>query len=386
MDYSIANSAGIRVAHLITGLGTGGAELALARLIPGLERRGIRNHVISLIRPGPTARPIQQAGATVSSLDMRPGRPSLSALPRLAAQVRAFRPDILQTWLYHANLLGTLASSVVGPRAVLWNIRSSDMDMSHYRRLSGWTVRACARLSGLPAAVVINSQAGLEYHAALGYRPRRWVVIPNGIDTDVFRSDAGARAALREELRLPPDTLLIGYVARLDPMKDHTTFFEAARLILGAEEGVHFIVCGEGMNPENPAMVGILADPGIRSRVHFLGRREDIPRLTAALDLATLASAFGEGFPTVVAEAMASGVPCVVTDVGDAADIVGHTGRVVPRRDPQALAQGWLELMRGGRDARLRLGQEARLRVEERYSLGTMIDRYLNLYGEFLGG
>jgi glycosyltransferase involved in cell wall biosynthesis len=301
-------------------------------------------------------------------------------MPRLAQEIRAFRPDILQTWLYHANLLGTLVSLTTGPRVVLWNIRSSDMDMSHYRRISGWVVRVCAWLSWLPEAVIVNSRAGLGYHESIGYRPRRWAVIPNGVDTDVFRPDAPARVALREELGLPPEAVLIGYVARLDPMKDHVTFLDAARLLSRTHSNAHFVLCGEGIEPGQKPLAQSLEDLGFSMRVHLLGRRDDIPQLTAGFDIATLASAFGEGFPTVVAEAMACGVPCVVTDVGDAAALVGDTGRVVPPGDPRALAAAWEDLLEAGPAVRERLGAAARRRIESEFTLPKMVSKYEELY------
>jgi glycosyltransferase involved in cell wall biosynthesis len=180
-------------------------------------------------------------------------------------------------------------------------------------------------------------------------------------------------------LGLDPEALLIGMVARFHPQKDHHTFVRAASL-LADQPGVHFLLCGKEITGQNVELSGWIGGTGIGSRIHLLGLREDIPRVVAALDIATLSSSHGEGSPLVVGEAMASGVPCVVTDVGDSAEIVGATGLVVAPRRPEALAEAWRELIEGGPELRGRLGQLARQRVEERYSLPATVSMYQHLY------
>jgi glycosyltransferase involved in cell wall biosynthesis len=366
--------------HVISSLDVGGAETALLRLVAGLEGRSFRNHVVSLIAPGAVADRIRALGIPVESLEMRRGRASLRAVGRLARLLRREHPEVVQTWLYHADLLGLVAARLVGLKKVVWNVRSSDMDMSRYRWLSGATVRACACLSGHPVAVVVNSTAGRQVHDRLGYRPRRWEVIPNGVDTSVFQPDSIARMAVRRELHIPEEVGVVGMVARLDPMKDHATFFRAAKGIRRLRPDTRFILAGDGVVPENLSLEHDLVSLGIAGQTHLLGRRPDANRIMAALDIGTLSSAFGEGCPNVVPETMACGVPCVVTDVGDAASIVGNTGIVVPPRDPAALAEGWASLLRIDREARRRLGEEARKRVLEKFTVERMVNDYALLY------
>lgn len=373
------------IVHLITGLSIGGAEIALFRLVERLNRKTFRSQVISMTSIGVIGEAIKTLGIPVLALGMIPGRPDPLALLRLAAWLRQNKPDLIQTWLYHADLLGLFASGLAGRPPVVWNLRASDMDMSQYRRLSSWTVRACARLSRKPRAVIVNSQAGRRYHEQIGYRPRRWVLIPNGIDTNQFKPDGAAKVSVRQELGLESTALLIGYVARFDPMKDHETFLRGARNLLETNPEVHFMLCGSDVNADNPTIASLVESLGIKQHVHLLGRREDIPRLTAALDIACSASV-SEGFPNVVAEAMACGVPSVVTDVGDSAMIVGETGLVVPSKDPRALAKAWLELIQMGSDERVALGLAARRRVEEHYNLPQIVSQYQKLYEELLAG
>jgi glycosyltransferase involved in cell wall biosynthesis len=211
------------------------------------------------------------------------------------------------------------------------------------------------------------------------------VVIPNGVDLDVFRPDSDARLALRHELHLTEDAILIGIVARFHPQKDHATFVQAAGKLHRMCPQVQFVLCGDGMVWENRTLVDWLEAAGVSHCCHLLGERDDIPYLNAALDIATLSSAFGETFGIVIAEAMACEVPCVVTDLAVAAQIVGDTGRVVPIKNPQAMAVAWQELIALGRDALQQLGQRARQRILEHYSLPATIAGYESLYKDLAG-
>ncbi len=369
----------LTLVHLISSLNVGGAQLMLSQLVSRLNHRQLKQVVVSLIEVGPVGETIRALGVPVYSLGMQRGRPSPEGFGRLVRLLRRERPAILQTWLYHADLLGLFVARWAQTPVVVWNVRASNMDMQQYRRLSGWTVKACARLSALPRAVVVNSEAGRAFHTRIGYRPRQWVVIPNGIDLQQFRPAPAARAEVRGELGLPPEAALIGLVARFDPMKDHATFLRAARELVHAGSTAHFVLVGEGATPDNAALAELVAQEGLEGRAHLLGRRTDIPRLTAAFDIAS-SSSYGEGFPNVIGEAMACGVPCVATDVGDTAQIVGETGVIVPPRDPAALAEGWRRTIEMGAEQRQRLGLAARARIQQHYSLESMVRHYEELY------
>ena len=374
----------IHITHLITDLEIGGAEMMLHKLLAHMDRSRFRNLVVSMTENGPLSSKIKELGIPVFTLGMKFGVPNPLGLFRLLRLLRKQRPVILQTWLYHADFLGLLAGKVARLPRIIWNVRCSDMDMRHYSRYSALVIRTLAALSPIPDAVVINSEAGCQFHKRLGYRPRRWVLIHNGFDLDLFRPDSDARTSFRQELCLSEDSILIGLIARFDPMKDHTTFFKATELLLKNESRVHFVLVGGEISWENLQLLAGINVGESGKHFHLLGERRDIPRITAALDIATSSSS-SEGFPNTIGEAMACEIPCVVTDVGDSAFLVSDTGKVVPPLNPEALAQGWQQMIELGEMGRRRLGGAARQRVKEHFNLSAIVERYEKFYLESVG-
>jgi glycosyltransferase involved in cell wall biosynthesis len=376
----------ISVLCLITALTGGGAEMMLYRLLSRLDRTKFNAQVVSMMELGPVGEKIRTLGVPVRSLGMQQGKPSPLALARLAQWLKRDKPDVIQTWMYHADLLGSLAAKLVGNIAISWNIRHSDLSGKESKRLTHLTARLCAPLSRwAPQKIVCCSESARKVHADLGYAAEKMVVIPNGYDLDTFRPDNVARQAIRRELDIPESAPVIGLVGRFDPQKDHRTFLKAAGLFHRDKPDVRFILCGEEITPQNQTLMAWVDEMGLHDCCHLLGRRDDIPRLTAAFDVAALSSSFGEAFPNVVSEAMSCGVPCVVTDVGDAALIVGETGVVVPTKDPAALAAGWRRLLDLDIQVREQLGSAARQRVTERYNLPEIVSRYEQLFEELAG-
>ncbi len=369
----------IKILHLITSLDTGGAEMMLTHLAPAMDRQRFENVVVSLTTAGPLAARIRAEGIRVEAIEMSRSMPTPMALWRLYRLLRSERPDVLQTWLYHSDFCGLLAGLVARIPAIAWNIRCAQTDDRYQRGINGALVRMLAWLSRYPDAVAVNSHAGRQVHAELGYRPRRWAVLENGFNLARFKPDPTARRSLCHELGAPETDRLIGLVARHDPLKDHETFLQAAAILLGNTPNVHFVLAGTGVDDENQALTATIDTLGIADRVHMLGARNDIPRLTAGLDIATCCS-LGEGFPNVVGEAMACGVPCVVTDVGDAALIVGDCGVVVSPGEPKALASGWQQLTAMDCGRLGDLGRRALDRVESCYSMEQCIMRYQEFY------
>jgi glycosyltransferase involved in cell wall biosynthesis len=375
----------IRVMHLITGLARGGAETMLAKLLAHLDRGLVASSVVSMIAPGELAPAIDALGVPVVSLGMGRRVPDPRGFLRLIDVLRRERPHILQTWLYHADLLGTLAARLGGARRLVWSIRCAEMDLARYSLQSRLVRHVLPRLSRFPDAVLANSEAGRRFHEKLGYRPRRWEVVPNGFDTGLFRPDAMAPAWLRGALGVPKDAVLIGMPARFDPMKDHATFIAAAGRMARRHERTRFVLIGQGMHPGNAAIAALIAASGAGPRIHLLGERSDMPRILAGLDLMTLAS-FGEGFPNVVGEAMSCGVPCVATDVGDCAALIGDSGAIVPRCDPDALADAWSGLLSLDREALLGLGLAGRARIARDYAMPAVARRYEAIYADLARG
>jgi glycosyltransferase involved in cell wall biosynthesis len=374
----------ITVLHLITDLDVGGAEMMLYRIASHSDQESFRHVIVSMQDEGKLGMRFKVAGLRVYALGMQRGKPDASGMARLWSIMCQERPSLLQTWLYHADLLGTLMTRLIRKTPLVWNLRNSNLDQVQDRRLTKVTRWLCARLSRLPEAVVVNSERGHLFHARIGYRPRQWVIIPNGFDLQEFAPDSQARALIRKELGLSPDTLLIGLIARYDPSKDHRTFLRAAARLAHIAPNVHFVLAGRGITIQNPALAALIDELKLGGRVHLLGSRPDVACINAAFDIASSTSCT-EGFSNVIGEAMACGVPCVVTDVGDSARIVGDTGVVVPAQDPVALANGWQQLIALGSDGQILLGARARQRIEQNYSLEGIVSQYESLYGSVVG-
>jgi glycosyltransferase involved in cell wall biosynthesis len=371
----------IRVLHLITTLQSGGAQAMLANLVTARSSGCSLEHaVIEMTVHDVCDERIRRAGVPLHTLGMTRGRLSVAAVGRFVRLLRRERPSIVQTWLYHADLLGLVALPVLRVPLV-WNVRCS-----WHVNINGLAPRTCARLSKLPTAVVVNSQAGQEVHQRLGYRPRRWCLIGNGFDLNAFKPDAAARSQVRAELGLSSGAILIGIVGRWDPNKDYATFLAAAGQVSRRRDDVRFVMVGEGLVPTNEVLGQLITQCKLQGRVYLVGRRTDVSRLTAALDIAACTSV-GEGFPNVVGEAMAAGVPCVTTDVGDARQLVGDEALVVPRRDPEALAATWLQLLEMDPSALRGRGLAGRARIAQHYDLSNVVKQYESLYEELsLGG
>ncbi len=373
-----------RVAHVITGLDTGGAEMMLYKLLSRYDRAAFASEVISLTGVGVVGQRIKAMGIPVSALGMSRKVPSPSGVMRLVRRWRRDPPDLVQTWMYHGDVVGGLAAKMSGHMPILWGIRQSNLDPAGTRRRTIFTARIGAWLSPwVPTRIVCGSQAARRTHEAMGYSSDKMIVIPNGFDLDEFRPSQQARKFVRRALGIGEDAVLIGMVGRFDPQKDHHNFVSAAGLLHADIPDVRFLLCGDGVTWENHELVQWIEAAGVRSRFHLLGRRDDMATLNAALDVAALSS-WGEGFPNVIGEAMACAVPCVVTDAGDSALIVGETGRVVPPRDAAAMAAAWRELLEMPVETRRALGLAARARIEAEYGLQAVAARYEQLYREVL--
>jgi glycosyltransferase involved in cell wall biosynthesis len=369
----------VNILHLITGLETGGAEGMLSRLVARTDRNRFRSVVVSMTSTGNIAPTINGAGVELRTLGIRRGVPDPRGLFRLDRVLREVRPDILQTWLYHADLLGLLARQFGQAPRLLWNVRCSES-------IGSATVRSIlSRFSAVPERVVVNSLSAQRFHERIGYRPRRWEHIPNGFDTAAFRPDSEARQRLRAAFDIDEAAVVIGLAARYHPMKDYATFLAAAARLAAERPEALFLLVGAGVKTSNRELMSAINAHGLTDRLRLLGERTDMAAIYASLDIGTSSSAFGEGFSNVLGESMSCCVPCVATDSGDASEILGQTGAVVPRRDPEALAAAWGALIAIGSEGRRSLGQEARARIARYYDLGIIVARYEALYDDIVG-
>jgi glycosyltransferase involved in cell wall biosynthesis len=381
MPMNAAVPGTIHVCHVITGLRTGGAEMMLLKLLSASDRTQFAHSVIVVGPMGPIGKRIEGWQVPVYPLNGSVAR-APAALWRLGLLARRLCPDVVQGWMYHGNLAASLLSTLA-PRCppVVWGVRQTLYDISKEAVGTALAIRAGARLSWFAQQrVVYNSYVAKAQHCAFGYDPRRAEVIPNGFDTEQFAPSMAKYGALRQELGIPGDAVIIGMIARFHPMKGHIQFIRAAAMLAQSHRLLHFVMAGNGVSADNRAIDRLLVEHDLRDKVSLLGERSDIPMVMPALDILCMPSSWGEGFPNVVGEAMAAEVPCVVTRVGDAPSLVEHTGRIVRTDDVRALADGIAALVEIGADARRQMGGAARRRICEMYALSDVTRRYEHLY------
>lgn len=371
----------MRIEHVITGLRTGGAEMMLLKLISA-PSGSFESSVISLGDIGAIGPQIASLGIPVHTLTMCALAPNPAKALALTRLTRKFKPQVIQGWMYHGNLMASLAGLSVAGTPVLWNIRQTIYDLARERRSTALVIRTCALLSSHPAAIVYNSQTSAQQHESLGYRQDKRIIIPNGFDCSVFRPDRDARQRVRRELGVAGEMPLIGLIARFHPMKDHAGFLRAAGRVARKYPGARFLLAGTGVTWQEPMLVNAIQEEQLLDRVFLLGERSDTPALNAALDIACSSSAWGEGFSNSIGEAMASGIPCVVTDIGDSAFLVGDSGVVVRANSPEALAAAICNLLATGYSCRRDMGEAARRRIEAEFALASIVRRYEDLYRE----
>lgn len=375
----------IKILFISTGLGTGGAEMMLYKVLSGIDRNRFEPIVLSLIKADYFSNQvtdlIKALDIPVHSLEMNPGRFSIKKLFELADLIRREQPDIIQGWMYHANLAALLARFLTFKSIpTIWNIRHSLYSLDYEKKGTAMVIRLLSKLSSFPAKIIYNSQIGGTQHEKIGYKSNKTLVIPNGFDINLLTPSSENRYRLRQELGLAEDAFLIGRICRYHLMKDHESFLRAGAILLQSNPDLHFVLAGTDVDRNNPHLSDLLSQLNIGDRTHLLGERKDVPYLTSALDIATSSSYFGEAFPNVIGEAMSCEVPCVVTDVGDSALIVGNTGKVVPPKNAQAFADACQELISLDASDREALGKKARQKVIELYSLESIIAQYEQLY------
>lgn len=374
----------MKLVLVITNLATGGAEMMLLKLLQQLDRSRFSPTVVSLMRLGEIGPSIQALGIPVYTLGFSRGAPNPLIVFRLYRLLRQLQPDVVHTWMPHADLLGGLAARMAKCNRVIWGVRMSNLAKTLNKPTTLWVIKICASLSHcIPAGILLCSLRAKEAFAELGYTTGKLYVIPNGFELGRFVPDVAARTCVRAELGLASQSRLVGLIARYDPLKNHFGFIDAAARVHAQLPDVHFLLAGMGVDATNTELNAAIAAKGLEAHTHLLGRRDDLPRLMASLDVLA-SSSHGEGFPNVLGEAMACSVPCVVTDVGDSAEIVGNTGRVVPAGDMAGLARELIMVLRLPPEAKAALGLRARERVVENYEIGFVTRLYEGYYENIL--
>lgn len=367
-----------RILHVISGLGTGGAERMLVKLL-GFMNLGRGEHFVISLRPGGSQlEALSRANVTVFPINMGSPLSVLYKLPRLISITRRIRPDLIQGWMYHGNIAASLASLSLYPHPrppVLWNIRHTVYHLKYEKFATRIVIWLNAILSPLANRIIYNSSVSRFQHETLGFR-RNAEKLPNGFALEKFRPDPFARSRLIDELDLDPDAIIVGNVARFHPMKDHRTLLEAGARVVLENNLAHLVLVGPGINSANLVLKHQIKRFNLNGRLHLLGERSDVERILPAFDVFVLSSAWGESFPNVLGEAMACGVPCVATDIGECATILGKQGAIVRPRSPSQLADEILRLLKMSKPRRQAMGNEARQRISTYYSLNRVAEGY----------
>lgn len=370
----------IEVTHVITGLEQGGAETVLLRLLERSDPQRFRMRVISLSARGRLSSRVEMLGIPLRHLGLKGLGDTPAAIFRCAAALRHDPPHVIQTWMYHGDLIGGIAGRLARIPAVAWGLHAGTLPPPE-NRSARMGIKMAARLSSVvPARIVCCSHSAREIHATAGYSRSKMVVIENGFElAEVSPADA---MSIRNQLGADPETLIVTRVGRFHPQKDYASFIAACVQVHSQHPGAIFVMVGLDVVPQNQELMREIRAAGIEEHVRLLGLRDDVLSIYGASDVAVSSSGFGEALPLALGEAMGAGVPIVTTDVGDSALLVADPSRVTPPGDPSALADAIGRILNLPREERHELGRRDRQRIGDRYSLSTMAQRYLALYKE----
>lgn len=378
-------TAPISVLHVTTGMGEGGAEAMLARVIAYSNARRLTHHLLALSQEGPLWESVGADCASALNLKLERFSASLPQLAKVSKFIRAGRPDVIHGWMYHGNLAATWVRRWWAPSApLIYGIRQSLYDIRTERRLTRAVIRMGARRSSSADAIVYNSHISLEQHTSYGYNSKFSRIIPNGFDTERFSPDAGIREATRARLNLSSDEFVVAIVGRFHPVKDHTTFLRAASLLARSRPSSRFLVVGPGCTKENSELNTLVERYAGGARVELLGSWNDTTTLFPALDALCLTSR-AEGFPNVVGEAMSCGVVAVCTDVGETRTIVGDAGFLSAAGDHLSLAAQLNQVATMEAQHRRVLSAAARQRVVDLFAIDRVVEEYAQLYEGLTG-
>ncbi|MBS9404246.1 glycosyltransferase [Halomonas sp. TRM85114] len=373
----------LKIAFITTGLDTGGAEVFLIDLLKNLKASGIDPLVVSLTGKGLLHDELVEFGVPVVALE---GYSPLM-LPllkhRALQEVRRFGPDLVQGWMYHGNYIASDVGTRLGV-PVAWSVHHSLSGLRQEKKSLRLLIHLLRKRSGKATFVQYCSHVSKYHHERIGFATHNSRVIPNGFDCNKFAPDPPQRATVRRQLGLSDEHFAIAHIARYHPVKDHANLLHAVKRALAVDDRFRCYLIGDQVDDDNAELVALRRELGIEHAVHFLGLRKDVDRLLPGFDLVTTSSAWGEAFPIVLGEAMACGIPCTATDLGDCRYLIDDTGLVVPPRDPAALSAAWLELQQEAPEVREERCRAARRRIVENFSIDAVSARFKALYEEAL--
>lgn len=369
---------------IVSGLRKAGAELMLFRMLKHLDRNYYNINVVSLTLEDEVGMMLTSQGIRVHALHIDGFINLTIGFLRLIRVIKKICPDVVQTWMYHADMLGGLASRIAGVRNIAWSIRNSSLSLDTTKISTYAVAKICSIFSSWLPKIIINcSESACDSHVSFGYCTKKMVVVPNGFELDKFIPISKARNEIRNELGLSSERQIVGLIGRYHPIKNHAGFIKAAIKISLINSNVNFLLAGEGVDISNSELLQLIHSANLLDRFHLLGQRSDMPLIMSSLDVLVSAS-FGEAFPNVIAEAMACGIPCVATDVGDTAYIIGDTGRIVPVNDSESLADSILEILSLKHEDRNLLGLKTRERITKNFDIDIISSVYQRYYEQML--
>lgn len=371
----------LRVAHIITDLNTGGAEMMLYKILKqNSDSYNYESIVISLMKPGNLGEKIKDLKVPVISLNLIPGSiPSVRSLFKLFKILNEFKPSIIQGWMYHGNLFSVISKLRFPKVRLIFNIRQTLYSLRNEKISTRIVIILNMLLSRIAYKTVYNSYLSKNQHLSIGFSKRNAMVIGNGFDLNTFKPDVNERLQVRDRLNIQNDEFLVTHISRFHPMKDHSTLLESIKLTITSNKQIKFLLVGKDIE-NNIELEKKSQELEIHENVIFLGERNDISNILASSDLNLLTSAWGEGFPNILGESLASEVLCVATNVGDSKLIVNEFGLVVDPGSPMEIASAIIEVLSMDPDERVALGKEARKYIGENYSIDKIFVNYLNMY------
>jgi len=371
----------VKILHIINTLENGGAQSVLAQLLENWGDEQDHQMVITLRKQEPLSARIEALGVRVKHINLQPREVNIAKFLKLIQIIRSYKPDVIQTWLYHSDLIGGLAALLAGYSRVVWGVHHTTNNIRSLKPTTANVVRVLSVLSHLiPAYIICCSHSAYQTHLSLGYPKKKMIVILNGVDATRFQPSKSARGLIKNKLRLTHDVKLVGMFARYHPQKDHHTLFRAAGILVRRNPRVHFVLAGESVDVSNEQLLAWSMEESIQNNIHMLGDRQDMPALIAGVDIITLTSSHGEALPQVLGEAMACGIPCVATNIGDVAEFLGGAGIIVEPQNPQSLADAWHEILSLPEAEYKDLCLQGRKRICEFYNIKDMVNAYKSIY------
>ncbi|RDY27393.1 glycosyltransferase [Romboutsia weinsteinii] len=366
-----------KIIHIITGLDNGGAEMMLYKLLSNIEKGKYDIEVVSMTDEGFFGSKIKDLGIKVHTLDMKKGIPTISGIKKAVNIVKD--ADVVQTWMYHSDLLGLIVCKIAGIKKLIWGIHHSNLDKDKNKKLVLLVAKVNSMLSKYTYKITSCSTYATKVHIDFGYDESKFVNIPNGFDLDMYYNREGSRESVCRELNIDSNKKIVCHVARWDILKDYKTLTTSLGIVSKELKDVEFILCGGSIDNNNIELKDLLKQNNISKNTHLLGIRSDIPKIMSAADIFVLSSS-GEAFPNVIGEAMACETPCVVTDVGDCKYIVDQYGTAVEKQNPTELANGIINMLKLGDNELINLGIKSRERVIDNFEISKVVNMFENLY------